>query len=66
MMLKISGLKRNFCVIEMIWALDLDEFTGSCGCGKYPLLTTLTTMNQELQGIRGSEDFLSSEIKMHA
>lgn len=26
----------------MIWALDLDDFTGKyCGCGKYPLLTTI-------------------------
>ncbi|GAB0096498.1 Probable chitinase 10 [Sergentomyia squamirostris] len=34
----------------MIWALDLDDFRGRCGCGKHPLLRTL---NQELRGIGG-------------
>ncbi|XP_014602332.1 PREDICTED: probable chitinase 3 [Polistes canadensis] len=24
-----------------IWSLDLDDFSGYCGCGKYPLLTAL-------------------------
>lgn len=24
-----------------IWSLDLDDFSGNCGCGKYPLLTAL-------------------------
>lgn len=34
----------------MVWALDLDDFHGKCGCGKHPLLRTL---NQELRGIPG-------------
>lgn len=34
----------------MIWALDLDDFRGNCGCGKHPLLKTL---NQVLRGVGG-------------
>lgn len=34
----------------MIWTLDFDDFTARCGCGYYPLLTTL---NQELGRIEG-------------
>lgn len=34
----------------MIWTLDLDDFSGSCGCGRYPLLTTLS---QEIANVGG-------------
>lgn len=35
----------------VLWTLDYDDFRGSCGCGKYPLITAL---NQEIRGIGGT------------
>jgi chitinase len=33
----------------MIWSVDMDDFRGSCGTGKYPLLNAMT---KELEDYR--------------
>lgn len=33
----------------MVWSIDMDDFSGRCGGGKYPLLRSL---NQELEGYK--------------
>lgn len=33
----------------MVWSIDMDDFSGRCGGGKYPLLKSL---NQELSGYK--------------
>ncbi|XP_078500822.1 chitotriosidase-1-like [Lissotriton helveticus] len=41
---KVQYLKTNGFGGAMVWALDLDDFTGTiCGQGKYPLLQALKT-----------------------
>ncbi|KAF2898205.1 hypothetical protein ILUMI_07967 [Ignelater luminosus] len=51
----IAEIKRKSKLVKelglgggMIWALDLDDFRNTCGCGKHPLLKT---MNNELRGV---------------
>lgn len=31
----------------MVWSVDMDDFRGSCGTGKFPLMNS---MRQELEG----------------
>lgn len=45
---KMKYVKSKKLGGAMIWSFDTDDFTNSCGCGKYPLLTAL---NQELRGV---------------
>ncbi|KAH8272148.1 hypothetical protein KR018_004032, partial [Drosophila ironensis] len=47
---KAQYIKNLSLAGGMIWAIDLDDFHGRCGCGKNPLLRTL---NQELRSIPG-------------
>ncbi len=39
--LKVRYLKENGYGGVMIWTFDLDDFNGSCGGGKYPLLSAI-------------------------
>lgn len=50
-LLQSQYIKRMDLGGGMIWALDLDDFTNRCGCGKHPLLKTI---NHELRGLRVS------------
>ncbi|CAH0390045.1 unnamed protein product [Bemisia tabaci] len=46
---KSTYIKENQLGGGMVWALDLDDFSGLCGCGPNPLLTTV---NQELRNYK--------------
>lgn len=38
----------------MVWSIDMDDFSGRCGGGKYPLLKTV---NQELDDYKVALEF---------
>ncbi|CAH0564615.1 unnamed protein product [Brassicogethes aeneus] len=46
---KIAWLKEEGFGGIMIWSIDMDDFRGSCGSGKYPLINA---MRQELDGYK--------------
>lgn len=45
-MFQMEWLKENGFGGIMVWSIDMDDFSGKCGNGKYPLLRSL---NDELK-----------------
>lgn len=38
---KVQYLKEHHLGGSMVWSIDMDDFSGSCGEGKYPLLNAI-------------------------
>ncbi|CAB3371424.1 Hypothetical predicted protein [Cloeon dipterum] len=51
---KMGWLKEEGFGGIMIWSIDMDDFRGSCGTGKYPLLNA---MRQEIEDYRVSLEY---------
>lgn len=47
--LQMTWLKEEGFGGVMIWSVDMDDFRGSCGAGKYPLIKA---MKKELQSYK--------------
>lgn len=51
---QMEWLKENGFGGIMVWSIDMDDFSGKCGNGKYPLLRSLS---DELKGYKVSLEY---------
>jgi chitinase len=50
----MDWMKENGYGGVMVWSIDMDDFSGRCGSGKFPLLKTLNT---EMEGYKVALDY---------